>query len=89
MRESKSLAVAAAVKLDPSRSEAIRAEIEEKVKSRLKKWLKQKLVKNIPPADSFFRKAGGIFMFHTYMLLQIFTVFPFRKRIFQAEHSGP
>lgn len=34
------LAVAAAVKLDPSRSEAIRAEIEEKVKSRLKKWLK-------------------------------------------------
>ena len=42
MRESKSLAVAAAVKLDPSRSEAVRAEIEEKVKSRLKKWLKQK-----------------------------------------------
>ena len=40
MRESKSLAAAA--KLDPSRSEAIRAEIEEKVKSRLKKWLKQK-----------------------------------------------
>ena len=29
------------------------------------------------------------FPFHTYMLLQIFTVFPFRKRIFQAEHSGP
>ena len=40
MRESKSLAVAAAVKLDPVWAEAIREEVEEKVKGRLKKWLR-------------------------------------------------
>ena len=40
MRESKSLAVASAVKLDPVRAEAVREEVEEKVKGRLKKWLR-------------------------------------------------
>ena len=40
MRESKSLAVASAVKLDPVWAEAVREEIEEKVKGRLKKWLR-------------------------------------------------
>ena len=40
MRESKSLAVASAVKLDSAWAEAVREEIEEKVKGRLKKWLR-------------------------------------------------